>query len=231
MRKLLSTITSKKNRKWTIAAAALLCVGFFGFRYWRNQRFAVPRGIAWGNGRIESKEIDIAAKLPLRVKEILVAEGDLVKPGQVLVKMDTLTLDAELAEANASLAAAQQQLAVANAAMVKKRSEIELANIEKARSGRLVAERAGSQRELDVRTMSVKTTTAGLAEETAKLKVATEQVGVAEANVAKQQSRIDDATLTSPVTGRVLYRLAEPGEVLPAGGKALTVVNLEDVYM
>jgi HlyD family secretion protein len=33
------------------------------------------------------------------------------------------------------------------------------------------------------------------------------------------------------VTGRVLYRLAEPGEVLGPGGKALTLVNLEDVYM
>jgi len=35
----------------------------------------------------------------------------------------------------------------------------------------------------------------------------------------------------SPVTGRVLYRLAEAGEVLAAGGKAMTLVNLEDVYM
>jgi HlyD family secretion protein len=56
-------------------------------------------------------------------------------------------------------------------------------------------------------------------------------VKVAEANVATRQSRIDDATLTSPVFGRVLYRLAEPGEVLGPGGKALTLVNLEDVYM
>lgn len=31
--------------------------------------------------------------------------------------------------------------------------------------------------------------------------------------------------------GRVLYRLAEPGEVLSAGGKVLTIVNLTDVYM
>jgi len=77
----------------------------------------------------------------------------------------------------------------------------------------------------------LKTTTAGLAEEQGKLQVATQQVDVAEANVKKVQSRIDDATLTSPVLGRVLYRLAEPGEVLPAGGKALTLVNLEDVYM
>jgi len=45
------------------------------------------------------------------------------------------------------------------------------------------------------------------------------------------QTRIDDATLKSPITGRVLYRLVEPGEVLAPGGKALTLVNLEDVYM
>ncbi|MGZ4401646.1 MAG: HlyD family secretion protein [Gaiellaceae bacterium] len=231
MAKIVSKMFSKQYRKWTIAVAAVLVAGFFGFRYVKARRSAVPKGIAWGNGRIEAKEVDIAAKLPLRVKEILVAEGDLVKPGQVVVRMDTVTIDAELAEAEASLAAAQEQLAVAKASIVKKSSEIELAKIEKARSGRLVAERAGSQRELDVRTMTVKTTTAALAEERAKLRVATEQVDVARANVAKVQSRITDATLTSPVLGRVLYRVAEPGEVLAAGGKALTLVNLEDVYM
>jgi HlyD family secretion protein len=145
--------------------------------------------------------------------------------------MDTVPLDAELAESEPALAAAREQLAVAKAPIVKKKSEIELAKIEKARSGRLVAERAGSQRELDVRTMTLRTTRAALGEEQGKLQVALEQVDVARANVAKAQSRITDATLTSPVLGRVLYRLAEPGEVLPSGGKVLTLVNLEDVYM
>ena len=231
MAKLLSKMFAKPYRKWTVIVLAVLVAGFFGFRYLRARRNALPKGIASGNGRIEAKQVDVAAKLPLRVAQVLAAEGDLVKPGQVVVKMDTTTLEAELAEAKAGLAAAQEQLAVANAAITKKKSEIELAKIEKARSGRLVAERAGSQREYDVRSMTLKTTTAGLAEEQGKLQVATQQVDVAEANVKKVQSRIDDATLTSPVLGRVLYRLAEPGEVLPAGGKALTLVNLEDVYM
>ena len=79
--------------------------------------------------------------------------------------------------------------------------------------------------------MTLETTKAALAEEQAKLQTATQEVEVAQANVATIQTRIDDATLTSPVIGRVLYRLAEPGEVLAAGGKALTLVNLEDVYM
>ncbi len=97
--------------------------------------------------------------------------------------------------------------------------------------GKLVAENAGSQRELDVRKTKVETSKASLAETEAMLKTAQQQVEVAEAQVATIQTRIDDATLVSPVTGRVLYRLAEAGEVLGAGGKALTLVNLEDVYM
>jgi HlyD family secretion protein len=231
MSKTLSKLFSKKNRKWTIAVLAVAVAGFLGYRYWNARRFALPKGIASGNGRIESMEVDVSSKLPLKVKEVLVAEGDLVKPGQVLARMDTVTLEAELAQARASLAGAEEQLAVANAAIVKRESEIELARIEKERARRLVAERAGSQRDYDVRTMTLKTTTAGLAEEKAKLLVAHDQVEVARANVAKVQSQIDDATLTSPVIGRVLYRLAEPGEVLGPGGKAVTLVNLEDVYM
>src|SRR5436190_8739864 len=135
MPKILSTIFSKKNRKWTLAVLAVLVVGFFGYRHWKGKKYAVPKGIAWGNGRIESKEVDVSSKLPLRVKEVLVAEGDLVKAGQVVVRMDTVTLEAELAEARANLAAAREQLAAAKASMAKRRSEIALARIEKARSG------------------------------------------------------------------------------------------------
>jgi HlyD family secretion protein len=231
MAKIFSTIFSKKNRKWTIALLGVAVVAFFGFRYLHARRTALPKGIASGNGRIESREVDVSSKLPLKVKEVLVAEGDLVKPGQVVVRMDTGTLETELAEAQESLAAAREKLAVAKAAIVKAKAQIELAKVEKSRSGRLVAERAGSQRDYDVRTMTLKTTTAALGEAQGNLQVAEQQVKVAEANVATRQSRIDDATLTSPVLGRVLYRLAEPGEVLAPGGKALTLVNLEDVYM
>ena len=53
--------------------------------------------------------------------------------------------------------------------------------------------------------------------------------GLAEAERIRVE--IDDSLLKAPVGGRVLYRLAEPGEVLPAGGKVLTVLNLTDVYM
>ncbi len=53
----------------------------------------------------------------------------------------------------------------------------------------------------------------------------------AEARIEKIKTIIDDGILKSPISGRVLYRLAEPGEVLAAGGKVLTVLELTDVYM
>src|ERR1700756_2863385 len=59
----------------------------------------LPKGIASGNGRIEAKLVDIAAKEALRVKEIRVDEGALVHPGEVLVVLDTATLESQLAEA------------------------------------------------------------------------------------------------------------------------------------
>jgi HlyD family secretion protein len=222
---------SKRAWRWILAGAAVAIVAFIGIKYAIKRRNALPEGIASGNGRIEGKLVDVSAREPLRVKEILVEEGALVKPGQVLVKMDPVTLESQLAEANAAVQAAQERLAVARANITKQKSEIDLAGVEAARSQRLVEQGAGSQRELDVRKTKVETSKATLGEAEAMLATAQEQVEVARKNGATIQTRIDDATLRSPVTGRVLYRLAEPGEVLAAGGKALTLVNLDDIYM
>jgi HlyD family secretion protein len=215
-----------------IVLVALVGIGsFFGYQYWRELQSRLPSGIASGNGRIEAKLVDVAAKEPLRVAEIRVQEGDLVKPGQAVVLMDTNTLKAQLEEAKLNVVATQEKAAVAKATIVRSKAQIDLAKVEVARSKNLVAQRAGSQRELDVRNTALKTTSAALQEEEAKLRTIHQQVAVAQAQVNTIQTRIDDATLKSPILGRVLYKLAEVGEVLAAGGKALTLVNLEDVYM
>ena len=52
-----------------------------------------------------------------------------------------------------------------------------------------------------------------------------------EARVESLQASLDDTALKAPIAGRVLYRLAEPGEVLAAGGKALTLLDLSDMFM
>ena len=222
---------SKRALWWVVGALAVAANVVIGFRWWKGKQNALPDGIASGNGRLEAKLLDVAAREPLRVKEVLAEEGAFVIPGQVLVKLDTVTLEAELAAAEASVAAGQERLAFANASIAKQKSQIDLADVEVKRSEKLVQEGAGSQRDLDVRRTTLQTTTAALNEANAMLQTAKQQVEVAQANATAVRTRIDDATLRSPVTGRVLYRLAEAGEVLSPGGKAMTLVDLNDVFM
>jgi HlyD family secretion protein len=222
---------SKKYLVVILVVVAGAGLALFGYQYWRSLETALPAGIASGNGRVEAKLVDVAAKEPLRVKEILVDEGDLVEPDEVVVRLDTSTLEAELAEARANVASAEEQLAVVKSSIVKKKREAELAEVELERANKLLQSAAASQEEVDRRKAYLDVSKAAVEEEEARLRTAEQQVKVAEANVATIQTRIDDATLKSPVRGRVLYRLTELGEVLGPGGKAMTLVNLEDVYM
>ncbi len=221
----------KKFLKWIVLAGVVLISAGIFYKYLESKKDAVPEGIAYGNGRIEAKLVDAVAKDALRVKEMLVDEGDLVKPGEALVILDANTFEAQLEEAKMKVATAQKNVASLNFAVVKQKSLVENAQIEFERTRKLVEQNALSQREYDTRNTDLETSKAAYDETVATLNKAKQEVEVAKANVATIQTHIDDAVLKSPVLGRVLYRLAEPGEMLAAGGKALTVVNLEDVYM
>ena len=67
----------------------------------------------------------------------------------------------------------------------------------------------------------------------AKVQVVEAGAAIEAAIARRDRIKVDllDSKLKSPVSGRVLYRLAEPGEVLPVGGKVFTVLQLTDVYM
>src|ERR1700741_2727960 len=127
----------KRTLTWIIAAVGVVIVALLGFKYWKARQAALPEGIVSGNGRVEAKLVDVSSTEPLKVKEVLVDEGAMVKPGQILVQLDTLPLEAELAAARANVAASEERLAVARASIVKQRSEIDLAQIEVERSGKL----------------------------------------------------------------------------------------------
>lgn len=91
-------------KTWLLRVVIVALVAGAALYAWRFlQPQALPNGFVASNGRIEAVEIDIAAKLPGRVKEILVDEGDTVAAGQVLAKMDTAVLEAQLREAEAQL--------------------------------------------------------------------------------------------------------------------------------
>jgi HlyD family secretion protein len=183
------------------------------------------------NGRLEAERLDVATKLPGRLKEVLVQEGDAVKVGQVLARMDTAELEAQLHEAEAAANQAERQLDQAVALVAQRQSELTLADQELKRTLALVAKGISTRELEDQRRSARNTAEAVLNSANAQVALAKATIEAAGARVAQIKVNIDDATLTAPRTGRIQYRLALAGEVLAAGGKVLTLLDLGEVYM
>ena len=222
-----------KKLIWALVLIGLVGVGSAAaWRRWKlSQASALPTGIVSGNGRIESVQVDVAAKYGGRIKEILAREGDLVEEGQVLVKMDTSELDAELEKDKSKLAESQQAAAEVKTEITKDESQLNLADVEFKRTKTLLEKKTVSREEYDRYRTRLETAKASLEGSKAKLNTANQSINTAAAQVKRAEATLADTILKSPVKGRVLYRLAEPAEVVPLGGKILTLINLGDVYM
>jgi HlyD family secretion protein len=224
------------NTKFVSWLAALVLLGGLlgGVLLWKYLNGTeLPDGFASGNGRIEAIEIDIATKLPGRLETVLAEEGDMVEAGQVVARMDTESLGAQLRSAQAKVRQAQRERDHAVAIVRQRKSECSLADKQLARSRAMRARDPGaiSQEQIDHDVTAVETARAACAAADAQVANVDAAIEAAVAEVERISADINDSTLKAPRSGRVLYRLAEPGEVLAAGGKILTLLDLTDVYM
>ena len=209
-------------------------VAFVGWRAWqRHQRAQVqlPDGITVGNGRIEAIQVDIATKYAGRIGDVLAREGSMVAPDDLLAHIDSTEMRAELEKANAQLAKAAEDVARAAADIVQKQSTADLNEKSFARSETLKRNKAIADQDFDESRARRDSSAAAVDVAKATLRSAEKAELAAAAEVSRQTAQLAEMTLKSPVRGRVLYRLAEPGMVLPAGDKVLTLLDLSDIYM
>ncbi|GAA0604414.1 HlyD family efflux transporter periplasmic adaptor subunit [Craurococcus roseus] len=250
------------SRRWTwllraAIAVAAVAAGVSAWQYFKPK--GLPEGFAGGNGRVEATEIDIAAKIPGRIKDVLVDEGDFVTAGQLVARMDTAVLEAQRREAEAQLRMAhiavdtarsqvtqrEAEKAAAQATVAQREADVDGAQRRFARSEDLAPRNAVPYSRLDddraaflaaraaVNTARAQVAAADAALNAARAMVIGAQAAVdsTRATIERIQADIDDSQLRSPRDGRVQYRVAQPGEVLPAGGRLLNMVDLGDVYM
>ena len=98
------------KRIWPFLVLAALAAAGVGAYWWHSYASAkLPDGISASNGRIEAGRIEIATRLAGRIAQVLVDEGDWVDAGDLIARMDTLELDAQLRAAQAAVRQAQQQ--------------------------------------------------------------------------------------------------------------------------
>lgn len=241
-------------------AAIVVVLAAVGYLLW--QRFGTgdaQAGLASGNGRIEAVEIDVATRSAGRLQELLVREGEFVTAGQVLARMDTLPLQAQLQQAQAQARQAEASQETARSQVAQRISERTAAQaLVTQRQAELEAERNRAQRiatlaqrgdvsqqtaedaraAVDTRSGALATARAQLAAAEVAILTARSQVAAASsaidaarATVARVQTEMDDSVLKAPRDGRVQVVVARPGEVLGAGGRVLNLVDLTDVYM
>ncbi len=194
-------------------------------------RDRLPEGFLRTNGRLEAIEIDIASKLPGRLVEVLPQEGDTLDAGALVARLDTANLEAQLRQTQAEARRVEQAREHASALVAQREGEQEYAERELRRLRDLWQRRHVSEDQVDQARTQARTAEAALRAARSQVSEAEAAIEAARAQIERIEVDIAESSLRAPRRGRVLYRLAEPGEVVGVGGKVLTLLDIADVYL
>jgi HlyD family secretion protein len=237
----------RRLRAWLVVMSLLILAAGAGFAWaeytgtdlratvtdaWHRLRGSdVPKGFAFTNGRLEATKVYITTKYQGRIEDVLAREGDTIDVGQVLARMDTRTLKAQLRQAEAQIQRARDTKATATAIVAQREADVAFWKSDTERHRKLVVKGACSQEEYEAVNAKWRAGEATLVAAKSQVVEAQAATDAAIADADRLRVDIDDGILVAPRRGRVQYRLAEPGEVLPPGGRVLDTIDLSDVYM
>jgi len=191
----------------------------------------MPEGIVKTNGRIEATQVDVAAKYSGRLATVTKDEGDEVTAGDVVATISSPETEAQLRAAQAQVIKAKQALAETIALIAQRKSDLDFARTDYDRGKPLLEHGTITQQTMDLRRNKFEAADAALVATSRQRDQAEAAIKAAEADVERLQSILVDLVLVSPRSGRVQYRLARAGEVVSAGQRVLTILDLKDVYM
>jgi multidrug efflux pump subunit AcrA (membrane-fusion protein) len=229
-----------------LTVVALLSIAI-GAGIWRSRRaevvvVAVARGGAvdavYATGTVEAADrASIKTKVTGSVVELLVREGDVVKKGDLLARIDNPAVTFALQRGRVQLHAASKQAGEKSPTVVAQvqrasaiRSEIAQAKIDIDRSKRLSESGsvAGSETEkLQSHLAALEAQLSASEAEQAALRIDLDSTaGQAEENVKALAAQVADTEVRAPLDGVVLRRMVEPGEVV---GVNQTLFDVGDV--
>ena len=240
------------NRKLVLGGVAgVIVAGLLGWGLWRASQPAPE----FFQGQMEARETDIAAKVPGRIAQVLVKEGDRVEVGTPLIRMDSPEVNAKLEQASAAQDAAQavaskaehgarpQEVEMARMNWQRAQAASELAASSYRRVEGLAKEGLVAAQKLDEADANYKASRDGAIAAKAQYDMARmgarpEDKAAANAQarqvagvVAEVQAAKAETELKSPVVGEVAKVLAKAGELSPQGVAVVSVVDLQDQWV
>jgi HlyD family secretion protein len=224
-----------------LVATLIVVIGLVvGFAWWRNGRDSAPRELEL-YGNVDLRQVQLSFNNSERIAVVLVQEGDRVRQGQLLARLDTSRLEPQVAQAEAQVAAQRQVVRRLRSGSRPEEIAQARANVDSAKADAFNArqqyERIKSAAEMSagraVRQQDVDTAQAALQVAEAKLAVNQRALELAvigprkediaeaearlradEAQLALLRQQLVDAQLLAPMDAVVRTRILEPGEMV-----------------
>ena len=217
-----------------VSIIALLLIGLVGgsvYLYWRLQPEPQAAQLAYGSGRIEADEVRVAPEVAGRLVEHRLREGELVRAGELLARIDSVDFELQAGQASAQLTAARRSASQIDAQTHLARHHAETSRNDLARYETLRRQGWVTVQQIDVRRnayMAAADQVSVLGQQRAQADALSD---VAARSLALARERLARTRIHSPLSGRVLERLAEPGEVVAAGQPLAVIANLDRIRL
>ncbi len=223
--------------RWPVALAVIAgAVFYIRSRPIRLESQDVTRetivGEVMGTGTLEARmQTTISPKISGLLAEMLVDQGDQVKAGQLLARLDDRDLAQQVKVAEATVAAAEATLGRYRAERLQADSAFNQAESEYKRLQKLSAADAVSDSELDQAQEAYESAQAGVARAVAGLGEAQEQIALAKESLKYQQTRLADTRLLAPFDGLVINRFKDPGAIAVPGTAVVDLISMEELWI
>ncbi|MEW6271209.1 MAG: efflux RND transporter periplasmic adaptor subunit [Thermodesulfobacteriota bacterium] len=207
------------------------------------------------SGNVEVTDVEVSFRMPGWVEARPVSEGETIRAGQLIARLESTELaqevalrEAEVEAYAAELAALEagsrpQEIAVARAAVHHAQAELERLAAEYRRQSDLFARKVVSEQEFQKAEAEHEVAKSQVEEAQERLKLAEEgprqedivraraRLDQARQSLAIARTRLDYATLSSPISGTVLSENVEAGEYVVPGVPVVTVGDLVDTWL
>jgi HlyD family secretion protein len=185
-----------------------------------------------GTGTLEARvKTTVSPRIQERLAEVLVDQGDSVKAGQLLARLDDAEARQQVAIAESSLAAARQTLERVRADLARSEAVLTQARLNQTRLANLASTQAVSQSDADKASEALAVAEADMRRSQAAISEAEAQTVVAEKTLLFRREQLAFTQIKAPYDGLIIRRDRDPGDIVVPGASLMQIISNTELWI